>query len=264
MTLIQMLMARRTKTQVVWTAIDGDIVEYKLPAPHQEVLLGVKWGRAEEFGTPAFWKVQSDAHRKLNLYQSHRLGADLIEEVAACVLGGYGIPAELGLAAFARLRDDGLLSGDATAAELERALLSPFYVRGTQRSYRFARQKAKHLEQALRLVQRNAFAVSGRELRDQLLSLPGVGLKTASWIVRNHLNSDDVAILDVHVVRACAGMGLFPASASPQRNYYELEKLFLMFCSRLAEPASLVDALIWDYMRRVGYDKRSVLRARAA
>jgi len=30
----------------------------------------------------------------------HRIGADLAEEVAACLLGGYGLPHHVGLAAF--------------------------------------------------------------------------------------------------------------------------------------------------------------------
>ena len=45
-------------------------------------------------------------------------------------------------------------------------------------------------------------------LRDALTAIPGVGLKTASWAVRNHRASDSVAVLDVHIVRACEHLGI--------------------------------------------------------
>ncbi|MDZ3993341.1 hypothetical protein PspTeo4_24872 [Pseudomonas sp. Teo4] len=45
---------------------------------------------------------------------------------------------------------------------------------------------------------------SGRALRDWLLELPGIGYKTASWVARNWLDADDVAILDIHILRAGA------------------------------------------------------------
>ena len=53
--------------------------------------------------------------------------------------------------------------------------------------------------------------VVGVMLRDALTAIPGVGLKTASWAVRNHRASDSVAVLDVHIVRACEHLGVFPA-----------------------------------------------------
>jgi N-glycosylase/DNA lyase len=69
---------------------------------------------------------------------------------------------------------------------------------------------------------------SPRLLRDRLLDLPGIGPKTASWIVRNHLDSDDVAIIDVHLHRACVMMNVFEAKSDPAKEYFSLEALF--FC----------------------------------
>jgi endonuclease III len=46
-------------------------------------------------------------------------------------------------------------------------------------------------------------------MRQLLLSIEGIGPKTASWIVRNVMGSDDVAIIDIHILRACTGMGVF-------------------------------------------------------
>ena len=237
--------------QVAWRH-DGTAYErIELPAPSAEVLPGVCWGHTSEFFSPAFWKYHSHAHRETERFQRHALGRTLVEEVSACLLGGYGIPAELGWAAFVRLRDEGLLSGQAETDELERALTRPFKVGNSWRKYRFARQKAIYLRGAIKAVRRLVPTGDGKELRNQLIGITGIGPKTASWIVRNHLGSDDVAILDIHITRAGIAAGVFPETADPARAYFKLEARFLEFCAAIDEPASRVDAIMWDYMRRI-------------
>ena len=237
--------------QVAWRH-DGTAYErIELPAPSAEVLPGVRWGHTSEFFSPAFWKYHSLAHRETERFQRHALGRTLVEEVSACLLGGYGMPAELGWAAFVRLRDEGLLSGQTETDELERALTRPFKVANSWRKYRFARQRAKYLRGAIKAVRALVPSRDSRDLRNQLIGIKGIGPKTASWIVRNHLGSDDVAILDIHITRAGIVAGLFPESADPAQNYFKLEARFLEFCAAIDEPASRVDAIMWEYMRRV-------------
>src|SRR3546814_6148465 len=79
--------------------------------------------------------------------------------------------------------------------------------------------------------------------------LPGIGPKTASWIVRNRRASDHVAILDVHIVRACSAIGVFPEGAQPARRYADLEQRFLAFCEATQSRASAMDAVMWSTMR---------------
>ena len=246
--------ARRSEhepCQVAWRLNGTAYERIELPPPSAEVLPGVRWGHTAEFFSPAFWKYHSQAHRDAEFFQDHALGRTLVEEVSACLLGGYGIPAELGWAAFVRLRDEGLLSGRAGADELERALTRPFKVANTWRKYRFVRQKAKYLCGAIDAVRALAPIRDGRQLRNQLIGITGIGPKTASWIVRNHLGSDEVAILDVHITRAGIAAGVFPETADPTRNYFRLEQRFLEFCAGIDEPASRLDAIMWDYMRRI-------------
>ena len=50
-------------------------------------------------------------------------------------------------------------------------------------------------------------------LRDWLLAIPGIGPKTASWIVRNRTGSSAVAIIDVHILRAGTSAGSVQATA---------------------------------------------------
>jgi thermostable 8-oxoguanine DNA glycosylase len=212
----------------------------------------VRWGRFEEFLTPAFWAERAWSWGRDGSLQNYTLGRSLREEVAACVLGGYGMPAELGLAAYDRLRESGLLTGEAQFVDIERALSSPFDLRGRSVRYRFARQKARLLTVALRdLAALEPFPECDRAFRNRLLVLPGVGLKTASWIARNWRGSDAVAILDVHICRACELAGVFPVGSRPERHYLDLESRFLDFAIALGVRASILDNLIWQTMRRI-------------
>lgn len=243
--------------QRFWVNIDGVIEEHSLPEGLAEVMPGVRWGSPDELFTPAFWKYQSEAQVRRNLYRDHRLGETLLEEIAVCLLGGYGIPAEMGMAAFRRLREDGLLAGDASEQSIFERLLNPFEIGGRQMRYRFASQKASYLSRSLSLARDFKVSGSERQLREQLLRLPGIGPKTASWVVRNHLDSDDVAIIDVHLHRACVMMKVFDADSDPARDYFGLEELFLGFARAIKVRASVLDAVIWDLMRRIGPTARS-------
>lgn len=213
------------------------------------VLPGIPWGHFDEVMTPAYWHSQVWHHDQLGTYSSFRLGRNLVEETAACLLGGFGMRAELGLAAFARLRNRDLLSPRIAAKELEAALSEPFVISGRERRYRFPRQKARYLSGCLTRLSYFDEPNDDVELRDKLALLPGVGLKTASWIVRNHRGSDAVAIIDVHILRAGRRMRLFADSLEPSRHYRELERSFLSFSAAIGSAASLLDGLMWDQMR---------------
>ena len=237
--------------QTMFALFHGAVQELRLPAPEDFVVPGVRWGSFDELLTPAYWRGQAWQHEMLGNYADHRLGRSLTEEVAACLLGGYGMPAELGLAAFIRLRDQGLLEHEPAPVALEEALTSPFVVHGRLRQYRFPRQKARHLSECLTKLSSFHEPKSDLELRERLLDLPGIGLKTASWIVRNYRKSDSVAIIDVHILRAGRHIGIFRDDWLPQQHYRHLESGFLKFCKALGTSAAFLDGLIWDYMRRM-------------
>src|SRR3984957_1264603 len=131
--------------QRLWINIEGQIEELFLPPGAEEVMPGVIWGPPDELFTPSFWKYQSEAQIYRNRYSSHRLGDTLLEEIAVCLLGGYGIPAEMGLAAFERLKDHEVLQGTATETQMLQLLSQPFNMAGKVRRYRFAAQKARYL-----------------------------------------------------------------------------------------------------------------------
>jgi len=229
------------------------VVQREIASPTQEIMPGVLWGDPDVLFTPAFWLGQYWMREDTGLHsRPHALGQTLEEEVVACLLGGYGIPAEVGLAAFVRLKSRGLISHEGTKSDLIlRSLAEPLTVSGRPVNYRFSSQKARYVVAALRVLhERPAPLNSALSLRQYLLGLPGVGFKIASWVVRNWLGSSEVAILDIHLVRAGRLMNLFSASDDVARNYLNMEERFLKLADAMQARAADLDALIWFEMRR--------------
>ncbi|MBD3818079.1 MAG: endonuclease III domain-containing protein [Brevundimonas diminuta] len=241
--------------QTLQRVIGGSSGNYRfleLPDADEWVVPGVRWGAFEHALTPAFWVSQ--AWLEGTPEEGFQLCNTLVEEVVTCLLGGHGAPAEVGLAASKRVID--ALNADPEGAHdlawAERLLTEPLTVNDRQIRYRFASQRAKYLAGTLAgLNEINEGDLGDLELRDALCGLPGIGPKTASWIVRNRRGSDAVAILDVHIVRACVHMGVFPEKADPARHYLDLERRFLDFCNGADAKASLIDAVMWGTMRQL-------------
>ena len=235
----------------MYAVVNGDLCELRLPKPDDQVLPGIPWGAFDELTTPAYWRSQAWQVAATGALGNFRLGRSLIEETAACLLGGYGMPAELGLAAYDRLRERGLLAGLPGPATLEAVLSEPLRIGAACRAYRFPRQKARYLAACLSRLKQFIEPASDVALRDLLATLPGVGLKTASWIVRNYRGSDAVAVIDIHILRAGRHIGLFDANWTPQACYRKLEQAFLCFANAIETRASLLDSIMWDQMRRM-------------
>ena len=231
---------------------DGKVIALRLPPRNEELLQGIAWGRYDKALTPAFWAGQAWLLGTDLGPLNYRLGNSLAEETAACLLGGFGIPAETGIAAFHRLQKAGILDGTPSESEIKSYLVRPIRINGRSTHYRFPNQKARYLAGCLRALQSSPFTPENDlELRDFLLGLPGIGQKTASWITRNWLNSDNVAILDIHVVRACIAAGVFPTDARPENSYLELETRYLAFSKALNVKPSILDNIIWQVMRQL-------------
>lgn len=230
---------------------DESLIEREVPSPDATVAPGVQWGRPDVLFTPAYWMtqywMQEDA---FNLYR-HRLGKTFEEEVVACLLGGHGIPAEIGIHAFHRLRDRGLInSSTSDTMEIAENLREPMQIRGRNVRYRFWSQKAKYIASALKHLRQEQLPMNSPVLlRNTLMKLPGIGPKTASWAVRNWLGSDEVAILDIHVIRAGVLMKIFSPNDRPERSYLDMEQRFLDLATALNAKAGNLDALIWQQMR---------------
>jgi N-glycosylase/DNA lyase len=225
------------------------VAQIELPSPGEEVLPGLRWGAIDAFPTPAYWAYQVMARRIAGQQLRYRLGNTLAEEVGACLLGGHGIRAGTGLAFFRHLRDQGAFARATSESDLTELLSQPVEIDGRAVRYRFARQKAHFISCALkRLYGSVAPTSSGRSLRDWLMEIPGVGPKTASWVARNWLDADDVAILDIHILRAGDIAGFFRPGLKVERDYLVLEQQLLRFSEALGVRASELDSVIWHEM----------------
>lgn len=243
-----------------------EIVTLRLPAASQRLArTGLEWGDACSLMTPAFWAVQSWMWQ-LEEPEHYRLGRTIEEEVIACLLGGHGIPAEVGLAAYHRLRHVWRRSPERlkNADDVAHLLADPLEVGGRAVRYRFVAQKAQYVSQALQRLPEIDMDQSDRELRDALCTLKGVGPKTASWIVRNWKGSDEVAILDIHLLRACRELGLFGPELGVERHYYEIEAAFVNFALDIGAKASILDSVIWMAFRSANRIARSAQLHRPA
>lgn len=239
-------------TQTITALEAGRIVSLELPAATKRLEWGgLSWGRAEVPLTPAYWAAQSWMWAR-EAPEHFRLGSSLIEEVLACILGGYGIPAEVGLAAYDRLRphlDDPV---DLTDAERVHELLAePLVIDSRTVRYRFARQKSEYVAAACRQIHDIDDKLPDRLLRDRLMQLRGFGPKTASWVVRNWRASDEVAILDIHILRAGRQLKIFREEWTVERHYDLLEDAYLAFAGALGVKASILDSVMWMTMRQL-------------
>lgn len=228
------------------------IAEIELPAPDVEVLPGVQCGRPEEFLSPAYWAYQASAEEVI-WDDSHGLDAtaSLWEQIVFCLLGGHGITFEMNRAAFHHLLDNNVFNAiESEEAKIEALLTEPVEVAGRHMRYRFPRIKAKYLAAAHQRMRSTPVPENALDLRAWLLQFKGIGPKTASWIVRNHLGSDDVAILDIHVLRAGRLAGIFTELDDVQRHYFSMEDRFLQFARGLGVRASQLDIVMWQQMRR--------------
>lgn len=236
--------------QEIWTGHGHASELVRIPHQDDEVVAGIRWGRPDIPNCPAYWAIRCRWEGGASGFLSR--GQSLPEEVGFCILGGFGVRYEVNAAAFEMLRRHGAfdLDSDLTVADVGRLLKEPLDVDGRAIRYRFPNQRARRLfDMRVRLRGMKASGVSALDLRDVLQTIDGVGPKTASWIVRNILDSDEVAILDVHILRACRLMGVFPERVALPRDYVGLEKTFLAFASALGVRPSVLDSVMWTEMR---------------
>lgn len=242
-------------TQKIAYLIDQHVVRRELPDPTDLVMDGIRWGEHFNLFTPAYWVSQVWMHRldeqDHSPYFSRR---ELPEEIVFCMLSGFGVTAELATAAFHACADAGLISKRSTLASEWQAVLSePMQVGARTIKYRYPNQKAKFLANAMEAwIEGKIDQTSGKSLRDSLLKIKGCGHKTAGFIARNFLDSDDIAILDIHIVRAGFLFDLYCAQDQVHRQYLEMEAKYLTFCEAVGVRPAVLDCLIWDQMRTLG------------
>ncbi|MBA0045118.1 hypothetical protein [Mycobacteroides sp. LB1] len=236
------------------------------PVGGHAVLTGSAWQRTVHWydpsylGTPAFWVQQT---RERPRPQTYQVGSTLLEEVALCLLGGYGITEQIAFAAFTRCQDDDLLGGHVVSAhDVHAVLCEPLTLPGRERPvrYRFPALKAQRLAAAIEyLATREPPGLDRpRELRDWLTQIPGIGPKTASWAVRNLTRSDAIAVIDIHIRRAGIAAGVFDPEWKLPRDYRLFEEAFVAWAYLGGVGTADLDACIWSSLASLGRGARSL------
>lgn len=212
------------------------------------------------------WRSCSDLFSEFASRSLNTFGENLEGEVLFCLLGGHGIPYELAASAaevvlrldpFNPCWGESTLLGELNSA-LGRPQFGPPRSDGQLRRYRFPARKALAIVTARRwlLVQGSQTPLRHRligrpppQRRELLCQCPGIGPKTASWILRNVGLGESLAIVDVHVLRALQSTGRVSLDAKLPRDYGAAETAFLQWCRELgAEPAAF-DLFVWEWQR---------------
>lgn len=240
------------QTQKAYIQSESGVMPLIIPAESDEVLPGVIWGNVAGFPTIAYWFYKVNERRYKDSLINYQLGESLLEEIGACLLGGHGIPAENGMASYEHMKSKGCFTGRVHSEELIYSWLSEPIAKGNKTfKYRFAKQKSCYLYHAIKaLSEQTPPLETGIALRDWLVGIKGIGLKTASWIARNWLRADDVAILDIHIYRAGILAGFFTEELTVEKHYLKLEEIFVTLASQMKIKTSELDAVMWFEMQQ--------------
>lgn len=245
-------------TQTVHILVGDRLETFDLPEADEEVLPGVRWGDTSLLLTPAWIARHAHIRWRRRSFNGvfRQKSVTLAEDVVFCLLGGFGIRAEVADAAYRHLSLNGLFEAPIDRDVIEKHLREPLGVGGRSVRYRFPAARARYIAEALDRLRTIAPPLEELRLRDYLVSIPGIGPKTASYVVRNHLGSDRVAILDIHLLRAGRTACLFPEGMTLPRHYLDIEQRFLAFAKACGVPASVLDLIVWEMLRTIPAERR--------
>lgn len=210
------------------------------------------------------WRIVRDLYCEAIGFFAVAEPYEIEDELLFCMLGGFGISFEHGRSASSTVRQLRPFSGDwedeELYTEIEAALMCPQFEPlrkdGSFRRYRFPKQKASAIVKARQWVLGNAPLYSrlhelsnSRDRRKFLCQCPGVGFKTASWILRNLGLGSELAIIDVHVLRALVMAKRIPSDVRIPKDYEKVEEAFLAWCDDLDAPSAAFDLFVWHWQR---------------
>jgi len=221
----------------------------------------------------AVLKVSDELERmhQTIIFKNDYLEQDLFVELASCILGSHTL-FETAKAATDRLNQLGLLNifkivkePEKTMRRISEELKKPIYpsVKGNKNvKYIYPNSKAHFIVQtAISLyVENNESLVSMLDgtqdefqIRAKLSDLcMGIGYKQASLFLRNIKFSNNIAVLDSHVLNYMLLMGIDSnevRKSLSQKQYILYEKKILTYANNLNQPMSRLDFAIWIVMR---------------
>ena len=212
------------------------------------------------------WRVVGDLYCQAVCLSVVVEREEIEDELLFCLLGGFGITYELGRSASSTITQLRPFSDGWNDEKLFEALLSEFMCPqfeprrrdGSFRRYRFPKHKASVIVRARQWVRSHAPLDEHllqldipKDRRRFLSECPGVGFKTASWLLRNLGLGGELAILDVHVLRALMNAKRIPDVIRIPKDYEMAEEAFLAWCQELEAPCAAFDLFVWHWQRGV-------------
>ena len=199
-----------------------------------------------------------------------RSESELFEELVACILGSL-VTYELALEAKNHLKQSGLLNvkkhlkvmPEEYQSKVLHVLSTPMesqWWRG-KRKYRFFGSKSSYITESYRSLYIENDGIKNILLKNQDVGLirrelvkliKGFGPKQASLFLRNIGFSQNIAILDSHVLNFMNIIGLIKSKSliiSTVNAYEKIEELFTSFVDELEKCIAIFDEAVWVVMR---------------
>ena len=210
------------------------------------------------------WRVVGDLYCQAACRSEVVKLPEVEDELLFCLLGGFGISYEHGRSASMTIRKLRPFSNDwkdeqlfaTILSELLRPQFEPRRRDGSFRRYRFPKHKASVIVKARRWVcnqepldERLLKLGNSKDRRKFLSGCPGMGFKSASWLLRNLGLGSELAILDVHVLRALLDAKRIPDDVRIPKDYEMAEEAFLAWCDELDAPSAAFDLFVWHWQR---------------
>ncbi len=198
---------------------------------------------------------------------------ELAYELIICILGS-GVRYEVCLGYANCIKSKNLVSkkkvlnhNEETKFLLEKLLSSPvksYFNNATYKKYRYPNRGSDHLSRAFYNIYSEYGSLntlinsvtSSFELRRELIKLcPGIGPKQSSHFIKNIGYTDEVAILDRHILKY---LELYDGNEICRKqigkiDYYErIEQDFISIASKFEYSVSVVDQSMWFIMRELG------------
>jgi thermostable 8-oxoguanine DNA glycosylase len=224
----------------------------------------VRWEDGAMHGDWAtMWPAFAQAYEELGCPGPPASESELRRELVFCLLGGHGVTYEMNRSAATAVDELDVFSDqhaadtlwDELVGVLSAARFDPPRKDGSPRRYRFPRRKATLIVQARGWVLDAGSLTAGlsacsseRDCRAWLMSCPGLGPKSASWVLRNTGWARDLAILDIHVLRAMADFGVI-SDARLGSDYEAVERKFVDWCGQVGAAPGVFDLFLWEWQR---------------
>jgi N-glycosylase/DNA lyase len=196
-----------------------------------------------------------------------------IDEFFFVILGGFGISYELNKSGLTVLKNKDLINEkyftsasnlvlieNRIRKEFSKKQFTPVTLNGQFRKYRYVETKPKVISEAGYWLWNNCSwrlfdklsELDPLTARAWLCKCPGIGMKSASWLLRNTGFNDDCAVLDIHILRFLSYLGFNIPNQLTERIYLQLEEALRSICCKIGVSLGKMDYLLW-ILGRNGY-----------